>query len=65
MVDMSVNLAGVALRNPVMAAAGTCGYVAELADVLDPARLGAIVTKSITRQPREGHPPCSLRRLRE
>ncbi len=57
MVDMSVNLAGVALRNPVMAAAGTCGYVAELADVLDPARLGAIVTKSITREPREGHPP--------
>ena len=65
MVDMSVNLAGVALRNPVLAAAGTCGYVAELADVLDPARLGAIVTKSITREPREGHPPWPLRRLRE
>jgi len=41
-------------------AAGTCGYVAELADVLDPACLGAVVTKSITREPREGHPPWRL-----
>ena len=63
MVDMSVNLAGVALRNPVLAAAGTCGYVAELADVLDPIHLGAIVTKSITREPREGHPPWRVRSL--
>ncbi len=43
-----------------MGAAGTCGYVAELADVLDPACLGAVVTKSITREPREGHPPWRL-----
>ena len=57
MVDMSVNLAGLSLRNPIMAAAGTCGYVADLADVLDPIRLGAIVTKSITPEPRRGHPP--------
>ena len=57
MVDMSVNLAGLALRNPVIAAAGTCGYVAELPDVLNPIRLGAIVTKSITCDARRGHPP--------
>ena len=43
-----------------MGAAGTCGYVAELADVLDPACLGALVTKSITREPRAGHPPWRL-----
>ncbi len=60
MVDLSVTLAGVGLRSPLIAAAGTCGYVDELADVLDPARLGAIVTKSITAQPREGHPPWRL-----
>ncbi len=60
MSDLSVTLAGLQLRNPIVAAAGTCGYVDELADVLDPAELGAIVTKSITREPREGHPPWRL-----
>ena len=35
MVDLSVRLAGAVLRNPLIAAAGTCGYVDELADVLD------------------------------
>jgi dihydroorotate dehydrogenase (NAD+) catalytic subunit len=55
--DMSVNLAGVTLRNPVMTAAGTCGYVGELAEVLDHATLGALVTKSITPESREGNPP--------
>ena len=60
MADLSVTLAGVTLRNPVVAAAGTCGYVEELADVLDPRELGGIVTKSITREPREGHPPWRL-----
>lgn len=57
---MSVSLAGVALRNPLVAAAGTCGYVDELAGVLPPEALGAIVTKSITREPREGNPPWRL-----
>ncbi len=60
MVDLSVSLAGVTLRNPIVAAAGTCGYVDELAEVLPPNRLGALVTKSITREPREGHPPWRL-----
>jgi dihydroorotate dehydrogenase (NAD+) catalytic subunit len=54
--DMSIDLAGVTLRNPVVTAAGTGGYVDELADVLDPRRLGGIVTKSITPEPREGNP---------
>jgi dihydroorotate dehydrogenase (NAD+) catalytic subunit len=62
--DLSVNLAGVELRNPLVAAAGTCGYVDELADVLDPAHLGAVVTKSITRDPREGHPPWRVVEVR-
>ena len=60
MVDLSVELCGIGLRNPIVAAAGTCGYVTELADVLAPAWLGALVTKSITREPREGHPPWRL-----
>jgi len=59
-VDLSVELCGIELRNPIVAASGTCGYVTELADVLAPAWLGALVTKSITREPRAGHPPWRL-----
>jgi dihydroorotate dehydrogenase (NAD+) catalytic subunit len=55
--DMSVTLAGVELRNPVITAAGTCGYVGELREVLDHSQLGALVTKSITPESREGNPP--------
>jgi len=57
---LEVNLAGVALRNPLIAAAGTCGYVDELADALDPRELGAIVSKSITCNPREGNAPWRM-----
>ncbi len=60
MPDLSVNFAGIGLRNPLIAAAGTCGYVDEIADVLDPRTLGAIATKSITREPCEGNPPWRL-----
>jgi len=58
--SMTTHLAGVQLRTPLIAAAGTCGYIAELPSVLDPACLGAIVTKSITREPREGNPPWRI-----
>lgn len=50
------SLAGLSLRNPVILAAGTAGYLDEMADVLDLSRVGAVVTKSITAQPREGNP---------
>jgi dihydroorotate dehydrogenase (NAD+) catalytic subunit len=56
----SVNLAGLALRNPIIAAAGTCGYIREIADVIDPRTIGGIVTKSITREEREGNPPWRI-----
>lgn len=52
---LGVNLAGVALRNPVILAAGTCGYLDEMNDAIDLARVGAVVTKSITRLPRDGN----------
>ena len=57
---MTVNLAGVELRNPVIVAAGTCGYIREVTDVIDPRKLGAVTTKSITREPREGNPPWRM-----
>jgi dihydroorotate dehydrogenase (NAD+) catalytic subunit len=54
-VDLSLNLAGVTLRNPIIAASGTAGYVDEIADAIDPTDLGALVTKSITREERRGN----------
>jgi len=55
--DLTVNIGGIPLKNPIMTASGTCGYGEELADIFNLSRLGAIVTKSITVKPREGHPP--------
>lgn len=55
-VDLSVNIAGVSFANPIMTASGCCGYGEELAELYPLSTLGAIVTKSITLQPRLGHP---------
>ena len=56
-VDLGTSLAGVALRNPVLLASGTCGYGAELAPFVDLAELGGIVAKSLTLEPRAGNFP--------
>jgi dihydroorotate dehydrogenase (NAD+) catalytic subunit len=56
-VDTSVDLAGIALRNPVLTASGTFGYGLELAPFLDLRRIGGLVTKSLTLLPRSGNPP--------
>lgn len=55
--DLRVSLGRLALRNPVMVAAGTFGYGLEYRDLLDLTQLGAIVTKSLTLAPRMGNPP--------
>lgn len=52
---LATTLGPVALRNPVLLAAGTCGYLDEAADVLDLSRVGGLVTKSITARPRPGN----------
>lgn len=59
-----IDLAGVRLRNPVVLAAGTHGTLDEVADVIDLARVGAIVTKSVTAEPREGNPGLRVVPLR-
>ncbi len=56
-VDLSVDLAGLRLVNPVLVASGTFGYGTEYADLVDVSKLGGIITKGITLQPREGNPP--------
>ena len=45
------------MRTPLLTASGTCGYGPEYADVLDYRRLGAFVTKSVTRHERPGNDP--------
>ncbi len=55
--DLKVTIAGVEFANPIMTASGCCGYGEELATVFPLSRLGALVTKSVTLEPRLGHPP--------
>jgi dihydroorotate dehydrogenase (NAD+) catalytic subunit len=58
--DLSVTLAGLKLSNPTMTCSGTCGYAFEYADFMDLSRLGAFVTKSITREERPGNEPARI-----
>ncbi len=55
--DLKVKIAGVEFANPIMTASGCCGYGEELATMFPLSKLGALVTKSITLNPRLGHPP--------
>jgi dihydroorotate dehydrogenase (NAD+) catalytic subunit len=55
--DLSVRIAGLELRNPVLSASGTFGYAFEFQEHLDLNRLGAIVVKTVTPRPRPGNPP--------
>jgi len=55
--DLKVQIAGVEFANPIMTASGCAGYGEELAELYPLSKLGALVTKSITRKPRAGHPP--------
>src|SRR5437870_4382554 len=57
MVDLSVTLGRLHLRNPILVASGTFGYAREMAGVVDFAKLGGIIPKTVTRQPRAGNPP--------
>ncbi len=55
--DLKVKIAGVEFANPLMTASGCCGYGEELAEIFPLSKLGALVSKSITLNPRLGHPP--------
>jgi dihydroorotate dehydrogenase (NAD+) catalytic subunit len=55
-----VRLGPLTLANPVLAASGTYGYGDEYAHVQDPAALGAIVTKTVTLEPRVGNAPARI-----
>ncbi len=53
--DLSLTIAGVPFRNPVIAASGTFGYGREYRDVIDVSRLGGICSKGLTLEPRPGN----------
>lgn len=65
--DLSVDIAGIKLKNPVMTASGTFGYGIEFVPYMDLKRLGAIVVKGLSLRPRHGNPsprifetPCGM-----
>ena len=55
--DLSVAIGGLTLKNPVMTASGTFGYGEEYAPFVDLNRLGAVVVKGLSLEPRDGNPP--------
>jgi dihydroorotate dehydrogenase (NAD+) catalytic subunit len=55
-VDLSVRIGNLTLKNPLIAASGCFGYGVEYADVVDLSSLGAIVSKGLFLEAREGHP---------
>jgi dihydroorotate dehydrogenase (NAD+) catalytic subunit len=54
--DLSVNLCGIKMANPIVTASGTCGYGEELARFFDLSLLGAFTAKSLTLEKRQGNP---------
>ena len=52
--DLTVNIAGLKLRNPVLTASGTFGYGREFDPLMDLTRLGAIVMKGLSLEPSAG-----------
>jgi len=55
--DLRIKIGSVDFNNPIFVASGTYGYGTEVSELADITVLGAIVTKSVTRYPREGNPP--------
>jgi dihydroorotate dehydrogenase (NAD+) catalytic subunit len=57
MLDLSVDLGRLHLKNPILVASGTFGYAREMAGIVDFAILGGLIPKTVTLAPRAGNPP--------
>lgn len=57
MIDLSVQLGRLALRNPVLTASGTFGYAREMAALIDFTKLGGVIPKTVTAAARAGNAP--------
>ncbi len=60
---VSTIFAGIEMANPVVLASGTFGYGAEYGRIIDLDRVGAVITKSVSENPRAGNPPPRIREL--
>src|ERR1700751_3202395 len=58
--DLTVNVAGIALKNPVIAASGPFGYGVEFEEIVHLGKLGGFVVKGLSREPMIGNPPPRL-----
>ncbi|MGA9039555.1 MAG: dihydroorotate dehydrogenase [Terriglobales bacterium] len=58
--DLSINFAGIQLKNPVIAASGTFGYGVEFEDVVHLDKLGGFAVKGLSKEPMAGNPPPRL-----
>jgi dihydroorotate dehydrogenase (NAD+) catalytic subunit len=56
-IDLSVTIGRLRLPNPILVASGTFGYAREMAGFVELSKLGGIVPKTITREPRIGNAP--------
>jgi len=56
-IDLSVQLGRLRLENPILVASGTFGYAREMQGLVDLSRLGGILPKTITQEPRQGNAP--------
>jgi dihydroorotate dehydrogenase (NAD+) catalytic subunit len=57
MADLTQTLFGVEFHSPVLLASGTCGYGQEYAELIPLDRIGGLVTKAVSVEPRVGNPP--------
>lgn len=56
-IDLSIQLGRLALPNPITVASGTFGYAREMESFVDLSRLGGVIPKTVTPQPRQGNHP--------
>ena len=56
-INLSVDIGGIVLKNPVMTASGTFGFGTEYAALIDLNCLGGIIVKGLSLQPAPGNPP--------
>jgi len=55
--DLSVDIGGLKLQNPVMTASGTFGYAMEFKSLVDLKKLGGVIVKGLSLAPSKGNPP--------
>lgn len=63
MSDISIQIGPIRHKNPVFIASGICGYAEEYSPLVNLSRLGGVVTKTITMEPRAGNLPPRIHEL--